>query len=92
MMAQANYTLSSGLKVHPVHVSQTDEEGRVSQDHFWAAVVQIGDASYAHARINIDVLQPKFQGLHYGVQTIDEPRRRKRRRTVAAKREETKAA
>ena len=43
-------------------------------------------------RVDIDVLQPKFQGLHYGVETLDEMRRRKRRRTAAMKKEETKAA
>ena len=91
-MDHANYTLSSSLKVHPVHGSQTNADSRVSQDRFWATVIQIGDPSYAHARIDIDVLQPKFQGLHYGVQTIDELRRRKRRRTVATKREEAKEA
>ena len=86
------YTLSSGLKVHPVHVSWTEEDGLVTQGRFWATVVQIGDPSYAHARIDIDVLQPKFQGLHYGMQTIDEVRRGKKRRTVATKKEESKVA
>ena len=89
---QNNYTLSSGLNVHPVHVSRTDEEGQVTQDRFWAIVVQTGDPSCVHARVDIDVLQPKFRGLYYGVKTIDEMRRRKRRRTAATKKEEVKAA
>ena len=91
-MAYSNYTLSSGLKVHPIHVTRMDEDGQVTQDRFWATLVQIGDRSYVHARMDIDVLQPKFQGLHYGMQTIDELRRRKRRRTVATKKEEVKEA
>ena len=91
-MAHSNYTLSSGLRVHPVHVSRTDEEGRVTQDRFWATVAQTGDPFCVHARVDIDVLQPKFQGLHYRVETIDEMRRRKRRRTAAMKKEEAKAA
>lgn len=88
----ANYTLSSGLNVHTVHVSRTDEEGRFIQDRFLATVVQAGDPSCVHARVDIDVLQPKFQGLHYGVETIDEMRRHKRRRTTATKKEEARAA
>ena len=77
--------------MHPVHVSRTDEEGNVTQDRVWATVAQVADPFCVHARVDIDVLQPKFQGLHYGVQTIDEMRRRKRRRTAALKREEAKA-
>ena len=38
------------------------------------------------------MLQPKFQGLHYRMETIDEMRRHKRRRTVAMKKEEAKVA
>ena len=91
-MAFSNYTLPSGLKVHPIYMSQTEEDGRVTQDRFWAIVIQIGDPSYVHARIDIDVLQPKFQGLHYGTQTLNELGRRKRRRTEAAKKEEAKEA
>ena len=87
---RANYTLLSGLNVHPVHVSRTDEEGNVTQDRVWATVAQVADPFCVHARLDVDVLQPKFQGLHYGVQTIDEMRRRKRRRTAALKREEAK--
>ena len=89
---RTNYTLSSGLNVHPVHVSWTDEEGRITQDRFWATVAQAGDPFCVYARVDIDVLQPKFQGLHYGVETIDEMRRRKRRRTAAMKKEEARAA
>ena len=89
---RANYTLLSGLNAHPVHVSRTDEEGQVTQDRFWATVAQVADPFCVHARVDIDVLQPKFQGLHYGVETIDEMRRRKRRRTAAIKREEANAA
>ena len=87
---RANYTMLSGLNVHPVHVSRTDEEGNVTQDRVWATVAQVADPFCVHARVDIDVLQPKFQGLHYGVQTIDEMRRRKRRRTAALKKEEAK--
>ena len=36
---------------------------------------------------NIDVLQPIFQGLHYGQETTEELSRRKRRWTAAEKRE-----
>ena len=87
-----NYTLSSSLRVHPVHVSRTDEEGRVTQDRFWATVPQTGNPFFVHARVDIDVLQPKFQGLHYGVESLNKMRRRKRRRTAAIKKEEAKAA
>ena len=73
-------------------MSRTDEEGRVTQDRFWATVVQTGDPFCVHARVDINVLQPKFQGLYYGVETIDEMRRRKRRRTIAMKKEEAKIA
>ena len=90
-MAHANYTLTSGLNVHPVHVSRTDEEGNVTQERVWATVAQVADPFCVHARLDVDVLQPKFQGLHYGVQTIDEMRRRKRRRTAAVKKEEARA-
>ena len=45
-----NYTPSSGLNVHPVHMSRTDKEGWVTQDRFWATVVQTGDLSCIHAR------------------------------------------
>ena len=76
--------------MHPVHVNRTDEEGNVTQDRVWATVAQVADPFCVHARVDIDVLQPKFQGLHYGVQTIDEMRRRKRRRAAAIKREEAK--
>ena len=89
---RANYTLLSGLNVHPVHVSRTNEEGRVTQDRVWATVAQVADPFCVHARLDIDVLQPKLQGLHYGVQTIDEMRRRKRRRTATMKREEAREA
>ena len=89
---RANYTLSSSLNVHPVHVSRTDEEGRVTQDRYWVTVAQTGDPFCVHARVDKDVLQPKFQGLHYGVETLDEMRRCKRRRTAAMKKEETRAA
>ena len=71
--------------MHPVHVSRTDEEGNVTQDRVWATVAQVADPFCVHARVDINVLQPKFQGLHYGVQTIDEMRRRKRRRAAAIK-------
>ena len=87
---RANYTLLSGLNVHPVHVSRTDEEGNVTQERVWATVAQVADPFCVHARLDVDVLQPKFQGLHYGVQTIDEMRRRKRRRTAAKKKEEAR--
>ena len=89
---RANYTLLSGLNVHPVHVSRTDEEGNVTQERVWATVAQVADPFCVHARLDIDVLQSKFQGLHYGVQTIDEMRRRKRRRTAAMKKEEARTA
>lgn len=91
-MAFSNYTLPSGLKVHPIHVSWMEEDGRVTQDRFWATVVQTGDPSYVHARINIDVLRPKFQWLHYGKQTVDKLGRCKRRRTAVTKKEEAKEA
>ena len=89
---QNNYILLSGLRVHPVHVSRTDKEGQVTQDRFWATVAQVANPFYVHARVDIDVLQPKFQGLHYGVQTIDEMRRQKRRTTAAMKKEKAEAA
>ena len=73
-------------------MSQTDQEGRVTQDRFWVTVAQVADPFCVHARVDIDVLQPKFQGLHYNVETIDEMRRRKRRRTAAMKKEEARAA
>ena len=62
------------------------------QDRFWATVAQTGDPFCVHACVDIDVLQPKFQGLHYGVETLDEMRRWKRRRIVAMKKEEAKVA
>ena len=55
-------------------------------------MIQIGDPSYIHVRIDINVLQPKFQGSHYDTQPIDELRRRKRRTTATTKKEEAKAA
>lgn len=65
-MVYNNHTLSSGLPVHTVYVSRADEDGKVYQDRFWGTVKQVGDPFQAYVRINIDVLQPIFQGLHYG--------------------------
>ena len=86
-MAFNNYTLANGLPVHAVHVSRTDEDGKVQQERFWGTVKQIGDPSQVYVRIDIDELQPMFQGLHYGQETTEELSRRKRRRTAAEKRE-----
>ena len=90
-MAFNNYTLSNGLPVHAIYVSRTDEDGKVQQDRFWGTAKHVGDLSQVYVRIDIDVLQPKFQRLHYGVEITDEMRRRKRRRTAAMKKEEAKA-
>ena len=86
-MAFNNYTLANGLPVHAVHVSWTDEDGKVQQERFWGTVKQIGDPSQVYVRIDIDELQPMFQGLHDGQETTEELSRRKRRRTVVEKRE-----
>ena len=53
---RANYTLLSGLNVHPVHVSRTDEEGNVTQERIWATVAQVADPFCVHARLDVDVL------------------------------------
>ena len=89
-MAFNNYTLANGLPVHAVHVSRTDEDGKVQQERFWGTVKQIGDPSQVYVRIDIDELQPMFQGLHYGQETTEELSRRKRRRTAAEKREKAR--
>ena len=86
-MAYNNYTPANGLPVHAVHVSRTDEVGKVHQGRFWGTVKQIGDPSQVYARIDIDELQPLFQGLHYGKETVNELSRRKRRRTATEKKE-----
>lgn len=89
-MTHSKYTLPKGLWVHPVHVSQTNEDGQIMQERFWATVTQGGDHSHVHARIDVDVLQPTLQGLHYGKQTVDEMGRRKRRQVANARKEEAK--
>ena len=86
-MAFNNYTVSNGLPVHAVYVSRTDEDGKVQQERFWGIAKQVGDPSQVYVRIDIDVLQPIFQGLHYGQETTEELSRHKRRQTVAKKRE-----
>ena len=86
-MAFNNYTLANGLPVHAVHVSRTDDDGNVQQERFWGTTKQVGDPSQVYVRIDIDVLQPMFQGLHYGQETTEEMSRRKRRRTAAEKKE-----
>ena len=65
-MAYNNYTLPSGLPVHAVYVNRTDEDGKVTQDRFWGTVKQVGDSTQVYVRIDVDVLQPMLQGLHYG--------------------------
>ena len=89
-MAYSNYAVPSGLRVHPVYVNRMDENGQIQQDRVWATVTQVGDHSYVHIRIDVDVLQPIFQGLHYGKQTTDELARRKWRRIATTKKEEAK--
>ena len=89
-MAFNNYTLSNGLPVHAVYVSRTDEEGKIRQERFWGTAKQVGDPSQVYVRIDIDVLQPIFQGLHYGQETTEELSRCKRRRTAAEKREKAR--
>ena len=86
-MAFNNYTLANGLPVHAVHVSWTNEDGKVQQERFWGTVKQVGNPSQVYVRIDIDQLQPTFQGLHYGQEMTEELSRRKRRQTVAEKRE-----
>ena len=82
--------VANGLPVHAVHVSRTDEDGKIQQERFWGTVKQIGDPSQVYVRIDIDELQPMFQGLHYGQETTEELSRRKRRRTAAEKREKAR--
>ena len=89
-MAFNNYTLANGLPVHAVHVSRTDEDGKVHQERFWGTVKQVGDPSQVCVRIDVDVLQPMFQELHYGQETTKELSRRKRRRTAAEKKEKAR--
>ena len=38
-----NYTIRSGLHVHPVHVSRMEEDGRVVQERSCAIVPQVYD-------------------------------------------------
>ena len=89
-MAFNNYTLANGLPVHAVNVNRTDEDGKIQQERFWGTVKQIGDPSQVYVRIDIDELQPMFQGLHYGQETTEELSRRKRRRTAAEKKEKAR--
>ena len=89
-MAFSNYTLANGLPVHAVHVSRTDEDGKIQQERFWGTVKQIGDPSQVYVRIDIDELQPMFRELHYGQETADELSRRKRRRTAAERKEKAR--
>ena len=89
-MAVNNYTLANGLPVHAVHVSRTDEDGKIQQERFWGTVKQIGDPSQVYVRIDIDELQPMFRELHYGQETADELSRRKRRRTAAERKEKAR--
>ena len=86
-MAYNNYTLSNGLLVYVVHVSRTNEDRKVQPGRFWGTVKQVGDPSQVYVRIDVDVLQPLFQGHHYGKETVDELSRRKRRWTAAEKKE-----
>ena len=86
-MAFNNYTLANGLPVHAVHVSRTDEDGKVQQERFWGTAKQVGDPSQVYVRIDIDELQPMFQGLHYGQEMTKELSRRTRRRIAAEKKE-----
>lgn len=58
------------------------------QERFWATVAQVYDHSHVHPRIDVDVLQPIFRGLHFWKQTVDEMGRRKRRRTMMENRDE----
>ena len=89
-MAFSNYTLANGLPVHAVHVSRTDENGKIQQERFWGTVKQIGDPSQVYVRIDIDELQPMFRELHYGQETADELSRRKRRWTAAERKEKAR--
>ena len=89
-MVFSNYTLANGLPVHAVHVSRTDEDGKIQQERFWGTVKQIGDPSQVYVRIDIDELQPMFRELHYGQETADELSRRKRRRTAAERKEKAR--
>ena len=89
-MAFSNYTLANGLPVHAVHVSRTDEDGKIQQERFWGTVKQIGDPSQVYVRNDIDELQPMFRELHYGQETADELSRRKRRRTAADRKEKAR--
>ena len=73
-----------------MHVSRSDEDGKIQQERFWGTVKQIGDPSQVYVRIDIDELQPIFQGLHYGQETTEELSRRKRRRTAAERREKAR--
>ena len=56
----SNYTLPSELWVHPIHVSRTEEDGRVVQVSFCVTVALVYDQSHMHAHIDMDVLQPMF--------------------------------
>lgn len=87
---RANYTLPSRLRVQPIYVSQTEEDDLVVQDRLWAIVAQVYDQSDVHGRIDVDVLQAIFWGLHYNMQTVDELGRHKHRRTMVERKEETK--
>lgn len=89
-MAFSNCTLPSGLKVHPVYVSLMEEDSRVTQDRFWATVTPVGDHCHVHPCIDVDVLQPMLQGLHYGKQTGNELGRRERRQTTVVRKKEVK--
>ena len=89
-MVYNNYMLSNGLPVHAVYVNRSDEDGKVQQDHFRGTAEQVGDPSQVYVRIDIDVLQSMFQGLHYGKEMVDELSRCKRRRTAAEKKEKAR--
>lgn len=91
-MVHSNYTLPNRLWVHPVHVNCMEEDERVTQDRFWAMVNQVGDFSHVHARIEVGMLQPIFQGLHYRRDIADKLGRCKRRCTTPERKKKARKA
>ena len=73
----SNYTLSNGLRVHPVYVNWANEDGSVAQERWWATVTSQLDQSYLYQQIDVEVLQPIFRNCHCGKQIVNEMGRRK---------------
>lgn len=81
------HTTAGGASIHLIYLSRRREDGIIVQERYWGPFGMRRDMEFVHPRVEIEVRQPLFPQVAFGLLTEKEIARQARRRRCAECRE-----